>query len=97
MLEWYNLEGDTPVPVPKEKVNWDHRWNIKTAVNDFLISTAFIPYNLGVGNEPRALFETLIFGGPLGRECQKYSTKAEAEEGHNKWVQRALKASHDKD
>ena len=89
---WYNLDGDTPVPVIAEAVDWKGRWQIKTTVNDSTVSTVFISLDHSFGDGPPLLFETLVFGGPLDDECERYSTKAEAEEGHTKWVQRVLEA-----
>ncbi len=92
MRAWYNLEGDTPVPVSAEKVNWKNRWQIKTTVNDCTVSTVFLALDHAVDGEPPILFETMIFGGLLADDGERYSTKAEAEEGHNKWVARVLEA-----
>jgi hypothetical protein len=89
---WYKLDGDTPVPVSAEEVDWSNRWHIKTTVNDFTVSTVFVPLDQGFGDGPPVLFETLIFGGPLADHFDRYCTKAEAEEGHTKWVKRVLEA-----
>jgi len=32
------------------------------------------------------LFETMVFGGPMADEQQRYCTWAEAEAGHKRWV-----------
>jgi hypothetical protein len=89
---WYNLEGDTPVPVIAEAVDWKGRWQIKTEVNDCIVSTVFIFLDHSFGDRPPILFETLVFGGLLNDEGERYSTKAEAEAGHAKWVQRVMEA-----
>ena len=89
---WYKLDGDTPVPVSAEEVDWGNRWHIKTTVNDSTVSTVFIPIDHSFGDGPPVLFETLIFGGPLADEGERYHTKADAEEGHTKWVKRVLEA-----
>jgi hypothetical protein len=89
---WYKLDGDTPVPVSAEEVDWSNRWHIKTTVNDCTVSTVFISLDHSFGDGPPLLFETLVFGGPLADEGERYSTKAEAEEGHTKWVKRVLEA-----
>jgi len=86
MNDWYNLEGDTPVRVPPEEVNWDDRWQLVTEIGDSSVSTVFVSLDHGFGDGPPVLFETLIFGGPLADEGERYSTKAEAEAGHVKWV-----------
>lgn len=95
MNDWYNLEGDTPVRVSPEEVNWDDRWQLVTEIGDSSVSTVFLALDHSIcGNEP-VLFETLVFGGPLADEGQRYSTKAEAEEGHAKWVLRVQEAVND--
>ena len=92
IARWYNLDGDTPVPVIAERVEWEGRWQIKTTVNGSTVSTVFVPLDHSFGDGPPVLFETLIFGGPLADDGERYCTKAEAEEGHTKWVKRVLEA-----
>lgn len=48
-----------------------------------------IDYNHGIG-EPH-IFETMIFGGYEGDYCVRYSTIAEAKEGHKRAVRLVLK------
>lgn len=89
---WYNLEGDTPVPVPPEKVNWDNRWHLWTTVGRAVVSTVFVPLDQSVdGGEP-LLFETMVFGGPLNDEGERHHTKAEAVDGHMRWINRVQEA-----
>ena len=35
---------------------------------------------------PPLIFETMVFGGPLDSEQERYATEAEAIEGHRRWV-----------
>jgi hypothetical protein len=93
MTVWYNLEGDTPVPVPPEKVEWKNRWQLRSWVGDVLVSTVFMPLNHELNNGAPILFETLVFNGPLADEGDRYCTKAEAEIGHAKWVKLATEAA----
>jgi hypothetical protein len=60
----------------------------KTKVNDIDVSTVFLglDHSFGVG-EP-LLFETLVFGGSLDGEMDRYSTWEAAEIGHNKMVEK---------
>jgi hypothetical protein len=59
---------------------------------DCRVSTVFlrgVDHQLWPGGPP-LLFETMVFGGVLDREQERYSTWDEAEEGHRHWVELAL-------
>jgi hypothetical protein len=47
-----------------------------------------LDYLIGFVRKSPALFETLVFGGPLSQEMDRYSTWAEAEAGHRAMVER---------
>ena len=53
----------------------------KTQVGDIKISTVFI----GLDGE---LFETMVFGGKLDEQMERYDTREEAIKGHEKMVER---------
>jgi hypothetical protein len=89
---WYKLDGDVLVSIKAEEVEWSNRWQLRDAVGDAVVSTVFIALDHAFGNGPPVLFETLIFGGPLSDEGERYCTKAEAEAGHAKWIQRVKEA-----
>lgn len=89
---WYKLDGDTPVPISLEEVDWSNRWHLRDTIGESVVSTVFIAIDHAFGNEPPVLFETLIFGGLLADEGERYCTKAEAEAGHAKWIQRVKEA-----
>ena len=57
------------------------------------VSTAFlgIDHNFCDQGEP-LLYETMIFGGHLSDTCQRYHTRADAMEGHEKMVQKVIAA-----
>ena len=55
---------------------------------DVLVSTVFLGLNHRFGDGPPLLFETLVFGGPLDGEMDRYSTWDEAVAGHNAIVAR---------
>lgn len=57
-------------------------------VNDIRISTVFLGIDRRFGDGPPILFETMVFGGPLNKEMERYSTWDEAEKGHDRMVQR---------
>lgn len=55
-----------------------------------IVSTVFlvIDHNFfNSDNVPPILFETLVIGGVLDGEGERYSTWDEAKEGHLKWVE----------
>jgi hypothetical protein len=52
------------------------------------VSTVFLGLNHNYGDGPPLLFETMVFGGPIDEETERYSTKAEALAGHQKLVER---------
>lgn len=88
MSDFYILDGRVPVPVAtsREWAAWRLIADRRVAadkVGDVLVSTVFlgIDHNwAGVG--PPILFETLVFGGPLGGAMERYSSWEHAEQGH---------------
>jgi hypothetical protein len=64
--------------------------NLKTQVDsDTLVSTVTLPFDHNWGGEggPQ-LYETLVFGGPLDDEMERYATPDAAEAGHAVMVER---------
>lgn len=57
------------------------------------VSTVFLGFDhsFGYGHDP-VLWETIVFGGTLDGEMDRYTSLEEAKRGHNKWVIRAKKA-----
>jgi len=92
-----------PVPEP-DLLKWA-RWMetptrmiAKTKVNveegSAEVSTVFLGLDHRFGTEgPPLVFETMVFGGPLDQEQDRYSTKAEALAGHQALARKALAAS----
>jgi hypothetical protein len=86
--ETYILDGHTPVPV-EDVLTWG-RWfettdrHIdETALGEVRVSTIFLGLDHNFwGQGPPILFETLVFGGPLDGEMDRYSSWDEAEAGH---------------
>lgn len=60
-----------------------------TPVGDAKVSTVFlgIDHSFREMGEP-LLFETMVFGGQMHGEQERYSTWEEAEKGHEKMVER---------
>jgi hypothetical protein len=53
---------------------------------DVRVSTVFLGLDHNFGGGPPHLFETMAFIGHEVVGCERYSTWAEAEEGHARWV-----------
>jgi len=64
-----------------------------TKIGDTEVCTVFlgIDHNYLSKGSP-ILFETMVFGGPLNNEEERYSTWKEAEEGHEEMVHRVREA-----
>jgi len=54
------------------------------------ISTVFLGIDHNFGDGPPLLFETMVFGGKLDQEQDRYSTYDEAITGHDKMKRRVL-------
>jgi hypothetical protein len=86
MSDKYILDGKKAVPADLMTwANWYEtasRVVAKTDIGEVHISTVFLGLNHQWGDGPPLLFETMIFGGPLDQEQDRYSTWEEAEAGH---------------
>jgi len=60
----------------------------KTHFGNVEVSTVFLGLNHNFGIGPPMLFETMVFGGDLDGEMERYSTKEEAVDGHKNFVER---------
>lgn len=96
MSDKYILEGHKPV-----KCNDLRKWGkfmangeirrvaITTASVGVEVSTVFLGLDHRFSIDPPGppiLFETMVFGGPLDEEQERYCTWEEAEAGHARWV-----------
>lgn len=68
--------------------NMDNRRIARTKVGSAEVSTVFLGLNHNWGDGPPLIFETMVFGGPLDEECERYSTLDEARRGHDHMVAR---------
>jgi len=88
----YILDGKTPVPC--DLMTWAHQFKTsnrtvaKTEIGGVLISTVFLGLDHNWLGGPPLLFETMVFGGKLDQEQERYSTWDEAEEGHKQMIER---------
>ena len=94
----YKLEGKEVVEVD-DLMEWG-KW-IQTAdrhvakdkIGKAKISTVFLGLDHSFGSGPPLLFETMVFGGPLDGETDRYSIWEEAEIGHEAMKVRVLKSN----
>lgn len=76
LLEWARwLENDSNIIVEQTRRE-----------DGIFVSTVFLGIDLakpfGEADGPPVLFETLVRGGPLDREAERYTTYGDAERGH---------------
>ena len=97
MNENYILEGKTPIRCD-DVIEWA-KWFAKAerhVANENIgvvkISTVFLGFDHGCGDSRPVLFETMVFGGPLDQEQDRYYTWDEAEAGHRNMVERVKAA-----
>ena len=67
-----------------------------TEQDEVRVSTVFLGIDMGFGDGPPVLFETMVFRGHDDwREegCERYCTWDEAEAGHKRWVMQVFKAT----
>lgn len=90
----YILDGHVPVAC-SDAMEWgkfmggkDNRRVAFTEIGDVRVSTVFLGIDHAWGGGPPVLFETMVFGGPLGDEQDRYCTWEDAEAGHAAMVER---------
>jgi len=96
----YILEGEKLIAVDAPRwVAWteSHGWDrivARTSVSPTVeVSTVFLGVNHNFsGTGPQILFETMVFGGLLDLEMDRYATLAEARAGHWAMVDRVKRA-----
>lgn len=49
------------------------------------------------GDGPPLIFETTVRGGVCSGEGERYATEAEAEVGHKRWVEHAIRRAREED
>lgn len=89
-------------PVPCEDLLTWARWYeggiekrrvARTTIGEVEVSTVFLALDHSFCEGPPILYETMVFGGPLDQELDRYSTRSEAEAGHEKWVRMVQEAT----
>lgn len=61
-------------------------------IGDVRISTVFLGIDHSFGHGHPLLYETMVFGGPLDQEQERYSTREDALAGHAATVERVKAA-----
>jgi len=98
MSKHYILKGD--VPVEADLITWAN-WYDKTdnhvafdEIGEIQVSTVFLglDHNFTPDGAP-ILYETMVFGGPLDQEQERYRTLHEAKAGHQKMIERVREAA----
>jgi hypothetical protein len=84
-VNYYRLAGKTPVPCELADLPFLPARVAHDEVGDVSVSTALL--------ETDGRFETLVMGGPLDLDCERYSTWEQAEEGHARWVEKVKEAA----
>lgn len=94
MGNYYDRDGQ-PISMDKwaRGFDKDDRQVALTKLDDDVhVSTVWLGIDHSFGSGPPLIFETMIFGGPLDHEEERYTTEAQAREGHERWVTRARAA-----
>lgn len=92
MSDQYILDGHEPVRCYSllEWAKWfetaDRHVAKDKLPNDVKVSTVFLGLAHSFGDSGPILFETMVFGGDLDEEMERYATWEEAEEGHKRWL-----------
>ncbi len=91
----YILVDDKPVPEPDlfiwgawMEANHSNRHVEDTKIGEIRISTVFLGLDHSFDEGPPILYETLVFGGALDGEMDRYATHIEAVDGHQHTVDR---------
>ena len=97
----YILEGKKAVQVG-DTIEWAQKFEsqdrvvAKDNVGETKISTVFLGLDHQYGDGEPLLFETMVFGGELDQEMDRYSTWEEAEEGHKTMIEKVKQAQSTK-
>lgn len=91
MSECYDREGQPISHDQWGRLRQDDPEYFRVAVSDVAppsvhVSTVWLGLNHQYGAGPPLIFETMIFGGQHDQWCMRYSTEAEAKEGHARVV-----------
>ena len=91
MSDKYILEGKKAVPC-NDIIAWGKYFQTadrkvaKDSIGDVDISTVFLGLDHNWGDGPPLLFETLVFGGSMDGEMERYPSWTDAVMGHKRMV-----------
>lgn len=92
MSYYYDRQGNPTDAAEFERTFTDRHVGNDT-IGDVEVSTVFLGIDHSFGSGPPLLFETMVFGGELDQEQERYSTEAEAAAGHRAMVERVRASS----
>jgi hypothetical protein len=87
-IEYYRLTASGEVKPSPDYDGANFRVALDTVFFDVDVSTVFLSLNHSFTDGPPLVFETMVFGGPLDGEQDRYSTRADALAGHARMVER---------
>ena len=106
-MKHYMIQPDGAIVETEDVLEWarwleKHHRDRKVAQTDSLrpppgwqVSTVFLGLEHGHDSEGKPLlWETMVFGGPLDEECERYSSVEAARVGHDAMVERCKVASN---
>jgi hypothetical protein len=93
MNDHYVLDGHVAKAVSlMEWTEWFEKEPFRHVADETIgearISTVFLSLDHQWGQGPPLIFETMVFGGPLDQEQERYTTWDEAEAGHKTMVEK---------
>ena len=92
MSDHYILRGHEAIPADAmEWAIWFEKADRRVAhdeIGEAHVSTVFLGLDHNFFGGPPLIFETMVFGGPLDQEQDRYSTWDQAEAGHAAMVER---------
>lgn len=103
MSGYYVLSDDGATPLPSTVIGWAS-WHHEAArtgklhvgddtIDGVRVSTVFLGLDLRFGADgPPVLWETLVFGGPLDGEGERYTSRADAMLGHSRYLRLVMEA-----
>lgn len=90
-MSYYNRQGE-PITVGEWMLSGPEVRRVAVAqIGDVRVSTIWLGLDHQYGAGPPLIFETMVFNDALDdehdeRDCERYSTEAEAVAGHAEWV-----------
>jgi len=97
MAKYYRRDG-----TPCEMLEWAESFEnpelkivAQTELPEGEVSTVWLGLDHQFGDGPPLIFETMVFGGELDQECERYSTEEEAKAGHERWIQKVQRTAKD--